>query len=172
MAVTVPDQDAARRAPWWKGTRGEWLVVGQVALIALVLLGPRTVPGWPAWVYPSPRVWPVAGTVLIVAGGALFVAGIFRLGPGLTPLPYPKDGAALIQQGPYALVRHPIYSGGIVICVGWALYVHGWLTLGYVVALFVFLDAKSRREERWLTEKFPEYAAYQQRVRKLIPFLY
>ena len=56
--------------------------------------------------------------------------------------------------------------------LGWALYVQGWLTLGYVVALFVFLDAKSRREERWLAERFPAYADYQQRVRKLIPFLY
>ncbi len=42
----------------------------------------------------------------------------------------------------------------------------------YVAALFVLLDVKSRREERWLVEKFPEYPAYQRRVRKLIPFVY
>jgi protein-S-isoprenylcysteine O-methyltransferase Ste14 len=36
----------------------------------------------------------------------------------------------------------------------------------------VLLEVKSRREERWLREKFPEYAAYQRRVRRLIPFLY
>ncbi len=108
----------------------------------------------------------------MVAGGVLLVAGLVRLGRGLTPLPYPKDGAELIQTGPFALVRHPMYSGGLILALGWALYVQGWLTLGYVVALFVFLDVKSRREERWLAERFPTYATYQQRVRKLIPFVY
>jgi len=166
------DLNAADRPPWWKGARGEWLVVGQVALIGLVFFGPRTVLGWPAWAFPFPRAWPVAGSVLMIVGGALLVAGLIHLGRGLTPLPYPKDGADLIQAGPFSLVRHPMYSGGFGLAVGWALYVRGWLTLGYVVALFVFLDAKSRREERWLAEKFPAYAAYQRRVRKLIPFLY
>jgi protein-S-isoprenylcysteine O-methyltransferase Ste14 len=165
--VTAPE-----RLPWWKGARGEWLVVGQIALIGLVFFGPRRLPGWPAWVFPFPHAWPVTGGVLMVGGGALLVAGLIGLGRGLTPLPYPKDGADLIQTGPFALVRHPIYSGGLGFGLGWALYVQGWLTLAYVFALFVFLDAKSRREERWLTEKFGAYAAYQRRVRKLIPFLY
>jgi protein-S-isoprenylcysteine O-methyltransferase Ste14 len=87
-------------------------------------------------------------------------------------LPFPKDGADLVQTGPFALVRHPMYSGGLVLAVGWALCVQSWLTLGYAIALFVFLDAKSRREERWLAEKFPAYASYRRRVRKLIPFVY
>lgn len=108
----------------------------------------------------------------MVAGGVLLFAGLVRLGRGLTPLPYPRDGAELIQTGPYALVRHPMYGGGLALAAGWALYVRGWLTLGYVLALFVFLDVKSRREEKWLAEKFPTYAAYQRRVRRLVPFLY
>lgn len=33
--------------PWWKGARGEWLVAIQLALIALVFIGPATVRGWP-----------------------------------------------------------------------------------------------------------------------------
>jgi protein-S-isoprenylcysteine O-methyltransferase Ste14 len=158
--------------PWWKGARGEWLVVAQVALIGLVFLGPRTVAGQPAWPFPFQQACPIAGVVLAVAGGLLLCAGFISLGRGLTPLPYPKEGADLIQTGPYALVRHPMYSGGLLLALGWALYVQSWLTLGYVVALFVFLDMKSRREERWLAERFPTYATYRQRVRKLIPFVY
>ena len=50
--------------------------------------------------------------------------------------------------------------------------VSGWLTFVYVAALFALLDIKSRQEERWLAQKFPDYVAYQRRVRKLIPFLY
>jgi protein-S-isoprenylcysteine O-methyltransferase Ste14 len=158
--------------PWWKGARGEWFVVAQIVLIGLVFLGPRTVFGQPAWQFPFPHACPIVGGVLMVVGGFLFVAGLVRLGRGLTPLPYPKDGAELIQTGPYKLVRHPIYSGGLILSLGWALYVQGWLTLLYVFALFVFLDVKSRREEKWLAERFPTYATYQQHVRKLIPFVY
>ena len=166
------ERAALDHKPWWKGTRGEWLVVAQVVLIGLVFLGPRSVAGYPAWPFPFADACPVVGGVLMVLGGGLLVAGLVRLGRGLTPLPYPKDGAELVQTGPFALVRHPMYGGGLVMALGWALYVRGWLTLGYVLALFVFLDAKSRREERWLAVKFPGYAAYQQRVRKLIPFVY
>jgi protein-S-isoprenylcysteine O-methyltransferase Ste14 len=167
-----PDRLDANRKPWWKGARGEWFVVAQFVLMGLVFLGPRNVGGQPAWPFPFPPACLVVGRVLMLAGGALFVAGLLRLGPGLTPLPYPKDGASLVTTGPYRLVRHPIYSGGLVAAVGWALAVQGWLTLAYVIVLFVFLDVKSRREERWLAEKFPTYAAYQHRVRKLIPFVY
>jgi protein-S-isoprenylcysteine O-methyltransferase Ste14 len=166
------DPATSDRPPWWRGARGEWLVVAQVALIGLVFLGPRAVARMPAWPFPFPHACPVAGGVLMFVGGGLLVAGLLRLGPGLTPLPYPKDGAELIQTGPYALVRHPMYGGGVVLGLGWALSVQSWLTLAYVAVLFVFLDVKSRCEERWLAERFPAYTAYQRRVRKLIPFLY
>jgi len=78
----------------------------------------------------------------------------------------------LVDSGPYAIVRHPIYSGLIIAALGWALVVHGMLTRAYTVALFAFFDIKSRREERWLCEKFSEYGEYQRRVRKLLPWLY
>ena len=166
------DPVAVEHKPWWKGTRGEWFVVAQVVLIGLVFFGPRTALGHPAWPFPFPHACLLAGGVLMCMGCVLLVAGLIRLGRDLTPLPCPKDGAQLIQTGPFALVRHPMYSGGLGLALGWALYVQGWLTLGYVLALFVSLDAKSRREEKWLAERFPAYATYQRRVRKLIPFVY
>jgi protein-S-isoprenylcysteine O-methyltransferase Ste14 len=166
------DTIAADRGPWWKGARGEWLVVVQLVLMGLVFFGPRTVAGQPSWSFPFPQACRFAGGVLMAGGGAMFLAGLVRLGRGLTPLPYPKDGAGLVQTGPYSLVRHPMYGGGLILALGWALWVQSWLTLGYVAVMFVFLDAKSRREEIWLAEKFPAYATYQRRVRKLIPFVY
>ena len=163
---------AGNQVRWWKGTRGEWLVVTQVALIALVFFGPRTISGQPVYALPFPGACQIVGGTLMILGGALLLAGLVRLGRGLTPLPYPKDGATLIEKGPFALVRHPMYSGGLVLAFGWALFVRSWLTVGYALALFVFLDLKSRREERWLTERFPTYRGYQERVRRLIPFVY
>jgi protein-S-isoprenylcysteine O-methyltransferase Ste14 len=38
--------------------------------------------------------------------------------------------------------------------------------------LLIFFDIKSRREEKWLQDKYSNYTAYQKRVRKLIPFIY
>ena len=159
-------------SPWWRGTRGEWYVAVQVLLIAFVFLGPRTVRSLPSWPAPLTPASIVVGVALVVAGAGLLVAGLLRLGPNLTPLPYPKDEATLVRTGPYGLVRHPMYGGGIVLALGWALVVRGWLTLVYAAVLVCFLQFKVAREERWLAEKFPDYRDYQQRVKKLIPFLY
>ena len=158
--------------PWWKGSRGEWYVIAQFVFFALVIFGPRTWSGSPAWTSPYAELGSIGGGILLLMGGLLAVAGIFGLGANLTPLPYPKDQATLVETGPYRLVRHPIYSGAILMAFGWALWVHGWLTIGYAIILFVFFDVKSRREEQWLKAKFPGYVAYQKRVRKLIPFVY
>ncbi len=137
----------------------------------LVLVGPRTFPGGPEWSPPFAPQRQVIGAILVAAGGAFFLAGLTA---GLR-----ADTAALSQRGrgpradrPFSLVRHPIYCGGLIASFGVALMVSGWLTFLYVAALFALLDVKSRQEERWLVQKFPEYAAYQRRVRKLIPFLY
>ncbi len=167
-----PEHLTIERTPWWKGSRGEWLVVAQIALIGLVFLGPRTIAGRPDWPFPFPQACALIGPMFMIAGMALLVSGLVRLGPGLTPLPFPKDDAGLVQTGPYAIVRHPVYCGGLTLALGWALCAQSWLTVGYVAVLFAFLDVKSRREETWLSQKYPEYRTYQQRVHKLIPFVY
>lgn len=145
-------------------------MLGQVVLMALVFLGPRTLPGWPHWV--QARLFLPLGCVLMAAGGLLLFAAALRLGPALTPLPYPRPAARFVRTGAYALVRHPIYSGGLILALGWTCCVQGWLTLGYTLLLFLFLDLKSRREETWLLAKYPEYAHYQRQVSKLIPYVY
>jgi len=159
--------------PWWKGRRGEWYVVVQGLLFVLVIFGPRTASGLPEWTAPFSAVASGVGLALMLAGGALAVAGLLGLGrENLTALPYPRDESTLVVTGPYRLVRNPIYSGLIFGALGYALWVNGWLTLGYALVLFVFFDVKSRKEERWLAEKFSDYPDYQQRVKKLIPWIY
>jgi protein-S-isoprenylcysteine O-methyltransferase Ste14 len=160
------------KTPWWKGARGEWYVVAQVALIVLVFFGPRSLPGWSKWTTPFTWLGSIGGGIILPAGLILLAVAIFRMGPNLTAVPYPKAAGTLIETGPYRLVRHPMYSGGVLIALGWAFLVHGWLTLAYAIIMLVFLDIKSRREEEWLKIKFPGYGEYQKRVRKLIPFVY
>jgi protein-S-isoprenylcysteine O-methyltransferase Ste14 len=160
------------RSAWWQGKRGEWYVVVQAALFTLVILGPRTRAFLPAW--PVAAKWPAMlfGGALILVGAALAFFGVASLGRNLTPLPHPKDDAVLVDSGAYCLVRHPIYGGIIVMCYGWGFLVEGWLTLIYATVVLLFLDMKSRREERWLKQKFPGYRDYSKRVHKLIPFIY
>jgi protein-S-isoprenylcysteine O-methyltransferase Ste14 len=157
---------------WLKNERGEWYVIVQGLLLALILLGPREWAGMGRWGNPAATGTLGAGALLIVAGGALGAVGLFNLGRNLTPLPHPKDDATLVESGAYSIVRHPIYSGLILGGLGWALVVASWFTLLYALILFVFFDIKSRREEQWLSTKFSRYADYQQRVRKLLPWVY
>lgn len=155
---------------WWKGERGEWYVVAQMLLIALVVFGPTAWPSAPAW--PWATVWRWMGAAFVATGTLLAIFATLRLGASLTPLPHPKDDSRLVVAGAYRLVRHPIYSGIVLAALGWALWSNGWLTLGYALLLFLFFDVKSRREEQWLLARYPEYRAYRQRVKKLIPLLY
>ena len=149
--------------------RGEWYVVAQVGLFITAVFGPLS---WWGLSFPASKLASVAGSVFLFLGGLLFLSGILRLGANLSALPYPKSESTLVGTGPYRIVRHPMYSGAIWIAVGWALVIHSWLAVGTAVVIFFFFDLKSRREEAWLKEKFSGYAAYQQRVHKLVPFIY
>lgn len=168
----INDRAMTAETAWWEGQRGEWYVVIQTALFMLVVFGPSTLAGFPAWISPYRQIALVGGYIFL-SGGLLFVVtGAWEIRSHITPLPFPRENARLVQSGPYAIVRHPIYCGAIFMAFGWALMTHGWLTLVYAVVLFGFFDIKSRREERWLHQKFPAYDAYRVRVHRLIPFLY
>jgi len=116
----------------------------------------------------EPALW--TRVLLIVLGIALSALSVVVLGHNLSPLPHPKTGASLVESGPYRLVRHSIYTGLILAAVGWALFTNTLLTFGY--ALAALFDVKSRHEEQQLRKQLPEYAAYQERTRRLVLFIY
>lgn len=155
--------------PWWKGKYGEWYVVAQVILLFIAVLGPLS---WWSLPFPASIFTLVIGCVFLLTGSLLFISVILRLGANFSALPYPKPESRLIETGPYRIMRHPMYSGVILIAFGWAFVMHSCLAIGTAIVIFIFIDIKSRREEQWLKTKFSGYAAYQKRVRKLIPFVY
>jgi len=114
----------------------------------------------------------VAGMAMTVAGGIIALAGALQLGTALTPLPHPRDGARLREDGIYRYMRHPIYSGLIIGSLGWALAWQSPWGLAYVLLVFLFFDRKAAREEGWLRAHYPAYADYSARVRKFFPVLY
>jgi len=82
-----------------------------------------------------------------------------------------KADPELVSNGPYALVRHPIYAGILLAVVGTALVIGPVWLLVVVIVCAYFLYAAAQ-EERLLTEAFPlEYPAYKRRTKMLIPFI-
>ena len=113
-----------------------------------------------------------AGVTLLIVSGLCLFAGFRALGRQLTPFPKPADGGKVVQGGVYGWVRHPIYTGVLAGVWGWAVYYASWPGLVLAVVCVAFFDAKARREEAWLTNKYPEYAGYARQVSRFIPFLY
>ncbi len=153
---------------WIRNARGEWYVLAQAALMILVLFAP----GFDG-ASPSMRAGRILVAAILFAVGFVFaILGSISLGRSLSTFPRPRDESSLVETGVFSLVRHPIYTGLSLLALGWSVL---WMSVAALVAtviLFVFFDAKSRREERWLQEKFDGYGRYKARVRKLIPFIY
>jgi protein-S-isoprenylcysteine O-methyltransferase Ste14 len=113
-----------------------------------------------------------AAVALALSGAALAIWASRTLGSSLTPFPKPKDDARLATDGPFALVRHPIYTGGILFFAGCSLR-FSWWGLAATADLALLWAFKLRVEERYLAARFPQYEEYRQRVRsRLVPYVY
>ena len=143
------------------GGRGGWWVVGQGALLAFIAFSP----GAPFRPFSG-------GAGVTLAGTVLALAGAFALGPSLTPLPSPAQHAREVYGGVYGLLRHPIYAGVLLACLGFSLATASPLRLALTAVLALFFDRKAAREESWLRERFPGYEAYSARVKRFIPGIY
>ena len=154
----------------WLIDKGGIYVVIQFFLFGLIWLAPASVMAWSSlWI----SIGKAVGLPLLIYGFVMLSFGLFNLGRNLQAEPHPKDNATLVTHGAYNLVRHPIYSGIILGWTGWGLWQSGEVTAMLAsVVLFIFFDIKTRREERMLMAKFPDYEVYRQRVKKLIPYVY
>jgi len=123
--------------------------------------------------FPWPRAtWEFWVAAFVTASGLLFTvwarAHIGRNWSGVVTI---KEGHELIDTGPYALVRHPIYTGLLVAIFGSAVARSEWRGALAVLIASAALWRKFRLEERWMTERFGEqYVAYRRRVPALVPF--
>jgi protein-S-isoprenylcysteine O-methyltransferase Ste14 len=151
------------------GRRGEGWFLLQLVFFGAIAVSGFTEPAWNGWALAAGIA---LGGVLVLCGGILALRGVLDLRANLTPFPKPLDNALLVETGAYRLVRHPIYGGLILGALGWGLVRAAPLALLGAVALAVFFDLKSRREEVWLAERYREYPAYRNRTRRLLPWIY
>jgi protein-S-isoprenylcysteine O-methyltransferase Ste14 len=141
-----------------------WLfVAGQVVLLVLLVV----LPGRDDW--PTPPWLRMAAQVVLVVGAVLLVVAALGLGRALTPTPVPTGRGDLRTGGPYRFVRHPIYTGVLLIVIGITLRSGSWFTLAVAVVTFVFFDRKARWEEARLAEQYPHYADYAARTPRFVP---
>ncbi len=151
-------------------TRGEphqligWLFVGAQAVL---LVGLVALPGGDVWPTPTWLRW--AGQAMVAAGLALGAVAALRLGSSLTPTPVPRAAGSLTTGGLYRVVRHPIYSAVLVIVVGLVVGSGSVWRLAVGAATVAFFNAKAAWEERRLSERYPDYAAYAARTPRFVP---
>lgn len=123
-------------------------------------------------VLPDSSAIAYAGLILTFAG--IIFAGWARLmlGGNWSAVVTIKKDHTIVRRGPYAIVRHPIYSGGLLGLLGTAIVSGELRTLIALPVLFVAWWAKLRQEERFMTDRFgAEYLQYQREVKALIPFV-
>ncbi len=125
--------------------------------------------------------WHIAATLPVVAAFALgaWALSANRLG-NFNIRPEPKSGGRLVTGGPYRYIRHPMYLAVLLATAG---FVAGYADfsawraedLARSIAwlgLAIVLHVKSRIEERALHATHPGYAAYAQKTRRIIPFIF
>ncbi len=139
-----------------------FVLVQAVLLTALILL-------------PSGTAWSGSGAVrgagfaAIVAGLVLIGVASLRLGSALTPTPVPTSSGQLQTGGLYRFVRHPIYSGVLLIVVGLTIRSASFVTLAVSIVTVIFFDRKANWEEQQLRNRYPGYDAYATRTPRFVP---
>jgi protein-S-isoprenylcysteine O-methyltransferase Ste14 len=144
-------------------------------LIVIVLLSIPRIPL--PWLYRQlwpTGLWPFWIGAAVTIGGLLFAVWARQhLGRNWSNAVTIKQGHELITTGPYALVRHPIYTGILAGFLGTAIalsQVRG--VIGFVL-IFLVLWAKLRMEEEWMRSRFGEtYATYAHQTAALVPYLF
>jgi protein-S-isoprenylcysteine O-methyltransferase Ste14 len=147
-------------------TKGYLLVAGQfILLIALfVIPNNKDILVITPWL-------PQLSFIFLIPGVFILLLSFLGLGSSLTANPVPKDNSQLVTDGLYKLVRHPIYTGllllglSLVLNAGIFPHVLVWLVLA------VLLNYKAKFEESLLMKRYPEYVEYASKTGRFIPRL-
>lgn len=143
-----------------------WALVA-VQFVLLGMLGLEVARARPSFGLPGPAG--VLAGAAAAAGAAVIARASGTLGRRLRAHPAPPADAVLRTEDLYGVVRHPIYLGLLLLGIAGALIASTPRTAISLLALALLLNAKSRIEERLLTERFPGYAAYAARVPRFVP---
>lgn len=112
--------------------------------------------------------WSLVAVVIMIVGLGSSAYSLSWLGRSYSIM---ASARKLVTEGPYGIVRHPLYFCEIVLVAGVTLINFSVWAVLVAVAVVLLLWRRMINEERILTQVFPEYAAYAQRVPRIIPRL-
>ncbi len=135
-------------------------LLGGFLMLALLFLSPRK--DLPLWAQ-------LVSIALVFVGNGFAVYILSKLGRSFSILP---ESRRLVTQGPYAVVRHPLYLAEAIAAFGTTLLFLSPLAFAIFGAQMGFQLVRMHYEEKILGENFPEYAAYARRTKRLIPYIY
>ena len=159
----------------WQPHWGLRLAAAAIVIVAAVRLGRAHSPGAALFSYgifaPPPALrW--IGAALTAIGIAFAIWARVNLGRNWSSHPAAKEHHQLVTTGPYAYVRHPIYSGILLAALGTAV-----TSSIFGVGMFIFITIafawRMNKEERIMLQLFPEqYPEYRKRTKRLVPFVW
>jgi len=128
--------------------------------------------------YVNPLLWHhtllvgIFADAVVLAGLLILIWARRALGTNWNSTAVAKEDIDLVQTGPYAFVRHPIYSGFLAVVAGTA------IAYGHLAGVLIFVTCtaglyfKALKEEALLTEKFHDaYTRYKAKTKAIVPFL-
>jgi protein-S-isoprenylcysteine O-methyltransferase Ste14 len=121
--------------------------------------------------WPTPLWLAAVSAVALYLGWLVLLISAVNLGKSLTAHPVPLERATLKTNGLYKIVRHPIYLGLLLIGFATSIGSGSIRKVILFVVLAALLNFKARFEEKFLLQKYPEYAVYAAKVGRLVPFV-
>ncbi|CAM9357096.1 unnamed protein product [Ectocarpus sp. 12 AP-2014] len=147
------------------GERGEEWAIAQGAILIFVAMGSIPVVGG--------LVMALAGPGLLAGGLGVITAGVNGLGKSLSPWPAPVKDNELNTDGIYGVMRHPMYTGLVMVCLGFGVVTNSPLRMLLAALLAFVLDKKVEKEESFLVALHGEaYESYREAVAKFVPRFY
>jgi len=143
--------------------------------IMSVFLGAMYItPGIERHVHASPVPPVVAACAnLFVVIGFVIMFYVFKENGHASSIIEVKEGQRVVTTGPYAYVRHPMYSGALVMFLATPVALGSWWALLCALGIGALIVARLLDEERFLSKNLPGYDEYRAKTRyRLIPYLW
>jgi protein-S-isoprenylcysteine O-methyltransferase Ste14 len=164
-------QRRLRGGPLFEKQASQKLITPLLVLCILALAAVSALDNVSGWSH-VPVFFVLIGDVVVASGLTLSFL-VFRVNPFAAAAVTVEPGQAVISTGPYALVRHPLYSGGLLVFLGIPLALGSWWGLVLFAPILALIIWRLTNEETYLSTHLPGYLEYRARVtHRLIPSLW